>query len=92
MAVRHPAWLRDETAFVVVVAIVVIAVVYLVIWPDHWRRGVGIIAFALLVGAIFRMVLPAHRAGMLAVRARWFDVACYLGLSGVILGVAIRLH
>ena len=89
---RHPAWLRDETAFVVVIAIMLVAVVYLAIWPDHWRRGVGIIAFALLLGGIFRMFLPAPRAGALAVRARWFDVACYLSMGGVILGVAIRLH
>lgn len=89
---RQPAWLRDETAFVVVVAIMIIAVVYLAIWPDHWRRGVGIIALAMFLGGVFRMLLPAPRAGVLAVRARWFDVACYLALSGVILGVAIRLH
>jgi hypothetical protein len=89
---RHVPWLRDEAPFVVVALILLVAVGYLTIWPDHWRRGIAIIALAALVGGVLRLVLPRPRAGMLVVRARWFDVACYLVIGGVILGVAVRLH
>lgn len=89
---RRLPWLRDELAFVVVAAILLAAVGYLAIWPDHWRRGVGIVALAALVGGVLRLVLPRPRAGMLVVRARWFDVACYLVIGGVILAAAVRLH
>jgi phosphatidylglycerol lysyltransferase len=47
---------------------------------------------AFLLAAVLRAVLPARRAGLLAVRARWLDVLVYAVMGGVILGVAIRLH
>jgi hypothetical protein len=46
-----------------------------------WRRGVDLIGAALLVGALWRVVLPENNAGMLRVRrSRWADV---LMLGGV---------
>jgi hypothetical protein len=46
-----------------------------------WRRGVGLIGVALIVGALARAVLRDRDAGMLRVRRnRWVDV---LMLSGV---------
>lgn len=91
-APRSLQWLRDQVAFVAVAVIMLAAVGYLLVWPDHWRRGVGVIAVAVLVGGVLRLLLPRPKAGMLVVRARWFDVACYLVIGGVILGVAVRLH
>jgi hypothetical protein len=92
MPTRRLRWVRDEVPFVVVIAILVSSVVYLTIWPDHWRRGVGLIALSTLLGGVLRLVLPATKAGALAVRSRWWDVVCYLSLSVGILAVALRLH
>ena len=89
---RRLRWVRDEVPFVVVIAILLSSVVYLTIWPDHWRRGVGLVALSTLVGGILRLVLPPTRAGALVVRSRWWDVVCYFSLSVVILAVALRLH
>jgi predicted membrane channel-forming protein YqfA (hemolysin III family) len=88
----HLRWLRNEAPFVLVAAILLSAVGYLVVWPDHWRRGVGGIVLALLVAGVLRIVLPTPRSGVLAVRAKWFDAVCYLSLGVVILAVALRLH
>ena len=84
--------LRHQAPFLIVVAIMLSAVLYMIIGPGHWRRGSGIIAAAMIVGAVFRIVLPEEHAGVLAVRRRWIDVACYLGLGVAILAVAIRLQ
>jgi hypothetical protein len=37
-------------------------------------------------------VLPSGRAGLLAVRGRWWDVLCYAVLGGLILIMDIRLR
>jgi hypothetical protein len=92
MGTKGVRWLRTELPFVVVMAIMLAAVGYLAIWPDHWRRGTGLIALALLVAGILRLLLPAPRVGVLAVRGRGWDVVCYLALGVVILAVEIRLH
>jgi hypothetical protein len=92
MLARGLRWLRAELAFVLVVAAVVAAAGYLVLFPGHWRRGTGVISLALLAAGVLRFVLPPPHVGMLAVRGRWRDTLCYLGIGGVILAVAIRLH
>lgn len=52
----------------------------------HWRKGLYVVAAALLLGAVLRLVLPTRRVGSLAVRARAVDVGTLLGL-----GVAVAL-
>lgn len=51
----------------------------------HWRRGLYVVAIALLLGAVLRLVLPARRVGSLAVRTRATDV---LTLTVLAAGVA----
>jgi hypothetical protein len=89
---RSYRWLRDEFAFVLVVAIVVAATAYMYIYHGHWRRGTAAMGVALVLAAFLRAVLPARHVGMLNVRGRWRDTLCYLALGVVILGVDIRLH
>jgi len=55
-----------------------------VVGAGEWRLGIRWFGGALLLAAVVRAVLPTKDAGMLAVRARWFD--CVL-LAGV--GVAL---
>ena len=46
-----------------------------------WRRGLGVVAVALLVAAALRLALPTRRAGLLAVRGKALDVVV-LGVFG----------
>jgi hypothetical protein len=85
-------WVREQRAFLVVVAGVAAGFVYLIFQPDHWRRGTGVIAAALLVAALLRLFLRGYGAGMLAVRSRWVDTLIYLVLGAGILALDIRLH
>ena len=48
----------------------------------HWRRGLYVVALALLLGAVLRLVLPARRVGSLAVRSRVTDVLTLTILAG----------
>jgi cation transport ATPase len=52
----------------------------------HWRKGLYVVAAALLLGAVLRLALPTRRAGTLAVRGKPLDVATLL-----ILGVGVAL-
>jgi Protein of unknown function (DUF3017) len=89
---RGLQWLRAEAPFVVVVALVVAAGLYLHHAPGHWRRVSGIIAAALLLAGVLRLVLPPGQIGLLNVRGRMRDTVTYLLIGGLILGVAIHLH
>jgi len=71
--------------YLTVVALSVVGLVIITVGP--WRRGVALIGFALLLGAVARAVLRDRDAGMLRVRRnRWVDV---LMLGGV--GTALIL-
>jgi Protein of unknown function (DUF3017) len=83
--------LRTEAPFLTVLAIVAFAVVYLAVGPTHWLRGSGIVSVALILAGLLRAVLPQRYAGMLAVRARWWDVCCYLALGVAIIATGLVL-
>ena len=85
-------WVREQRAFLAVVAVVVAGFVYLIFQPDHWRRGTGVIGVAMLAAATLRLFLRGYGAGLLAVRGRWVDTLLYLVLGGGILALDIRLH
>jgi hypothetical protein len=57
----------------------------------HWREGSVLLGGALLLAAALRAVLPADRAGLLAIRSRVVDILAYsgLGLAVVLLAVTI---
>ncbi len=83
---------RAQVPFLLVLAVLLLAVLNLWLRPEHWRQGVGLISAAMLMAALLRFVLPRSRLGLLAVRARWFDTSCYLLLGVAILVLAIRLR
>jgi hypothetical protein len=92
MAARIRRWLRAEWPFLSIVGLIAAAVVYLLFFHGHWRRGAGAISVALLLGALYRLVLPPARVGLLVVRNRFLDTVSLAVLGGVILSVALRLH
>jgi|KBSSwiStaDraftv2_1062776.scaffolds.fasta_scaffold04250_5 uncharacterized membrane protein YraQ (UPF0718 family) len=83
--------LRRQAAFLLVLALLAASLVYLTVQPDHWRRGSGVIAIALLLAGFMRVTLPRRWVGALAVRARWIDSAFYLVVGAGILVVLITV-
>jgi hypothetical protein len=76
---------------VLVVALGATGIGYSAAVPVHWLRGVLLLAAACGLAGVFRLLLPVRQAGLLAVRGRVADVACYLGLAAAIsvLGLAL---
>jgi hypothetical protein len=83
--------IRGQLPFAAVLVLLVAAGIYLLLFPGHWRRGVGIVALAMFVAAGFRWWLSRPHAGLLASRGKWADVICYLVLAVLILVVSLRL-
>lgn len=55
----------------------------------HWRRGAFAVGCTVLLAGVLRGVLPDRRAGLLAVRGRWFDTALLLVAAGAMLAVTM---
>jgi hypothetical protein len=86
------SWVREQLAFLVVLAGLVAAFGYLVLEPGRWGRATGGIAATVLLAGVLRLVLPTDRVGSLAVRSRTIDTATCLALGGLLLAVDLRLH
>lgn len=52
----------------------------------HWRRAALLVAGALMLGGVLRLLLPRQIAGLLVVRRRWIDVTVMLSI-----GIAITI-
>ena len=90
---RALQWMAQQFAFLAVLVLLAAAFGYLVVEPSRrWGFGAGAASVAVLLAGVLRAVLPARLVGLLAVRSRWLDAACYLALGGAILAVDIRLH
>ncbi|ABD10043.1 DUF3017 domain-containing protein [Frankia sp. B2] len=82
-------WLRQEATFALVLAGVTVGL--MLVFQDRWRRGMVVVGVVLVMAALARLVLPARRIGLLAVRGRAFDVSILLlfGVSVIILTFAV---
>jgi hypothetical protein len=82
--------LRD-LPLVLVLALSATGIGYAAAVPRHWLRGVLVLAGAMVIAGLLRLLLPARQAGLLAVRSRVFDVLCYcgVGVAIVVLGLAL---
>ena len=60
----------------------------IVVSTGHWRLGVDLLAGAMLGAAVARFALPEDEAGMLQVRAKWFDVCLLIVVSGLLAWLA----
>ncbi|HVF21185.1 MAG TPA: DUF3017 domain-containing protein [Mycobacteriales bacterium] len=58
----------------VVVVFTVAAAGLLAVSQGYWRRGLLVVASAMLLAAVLRLALPTRRAGLLAVRGKAVDV------------------
>lgn len=81
--------LRDNLAFALVLVVCAVGIALILLY--HWRRGAVLIGAALLLAALFRVLLPERRAGLLAVRGRPVDVLSYLALGACVVSVAVTI-
>lgn len=80
-----------EFPFGVVLLIELIGVVSVGIAPQHWLRAVGVLTGGMAVAGFLRLVLSDEQAGLLRVRRRTFDVACYWGMALLAISFALAL-
>ena len=89
--VRRPllaGLVRQWPLFLVIVGVGVgLAMVAL----EHWRRGLVVVGLALVVAAVFRLLLPLPRLGFLAVRSRTIDATLTAGAGLTIALIALTL-
>lgn len=88
VATQNPR-IKRQLAFLAVMLIVAVGILRIIEY--HWRQGTALIGIALLVAAVLRLVLPAERAGLLAVRTRKIDALFYAGFSAMILYVTLTI-
>jgi hypothetical protein len=89
------AWLHSrrlhELPFALVLLVELLGLTLVALAPQHWLRAVGVLSAGLALAGLFRLVLSDEQAGMLRVRRRSFDVACYWGFGLLALLVALAL-
>jgi hypothetical protein len=73
------------------VVLVIVAAGFVRVLGEHWREGTGLIAGALLVAGVARVLLPDDRAGLLAVRSQAVDALCYLGFGVLMTVLAVTI-
>ncbi len=79
-------WLSVHGSLLLVLLIAVIGL--LRVLAEHWREGSVLLGGALLVAAALRILLPAERVGLLAIRSRVIDVLCYGGFGFMVVVLA----
>jgi len=82
---------RWGAAYPIVLAGTAAGLAYLWRGPQNVRGGVLVVAVTLLLAAAARLVLPERRAGLLASRRRFADVAAFsiLGLALLVAGLVL---
>lgn len=53
--------------------------------PEHWLRGVLVLAAAMLIAGVLRFLLPPSKMEFLAVRGRLVDTGFYLAIGLLII-------
>jgi hypothetical protein len=82
---------RRDIPFLLVLAVLLAAFVYVRLEPQHWLRGVLAIGIDLIAAGVLRLVLPSRRAGLLVVRNRTFDTVAYVGLGVLVITFGLAL-
>jgi hypothetical protein len=77
--------LSSNLPFVIVLSVVAAGILYSTVVAEHWLRGVVVTAVGVLIAGTFRLALSDRRAGLLRIRTRMFDAACYFALGGALI-------
>lgn len=86
---RHRPGRAEYLPLLLVLLVVAAGVVRIVMY--HWREGTVLIGVALLLAAALRVLLPADRAGLIAVRGRAVDVLSYGALGVIVMAVSLTI-
>ena len=73
------AGLRREWPLAVSLAVVFVGL--FVVGNGHFRRGTIVLSFGVALALFLRVLLPAERAGMLAVRSKGVDIGVLASLA-----------
>ncbi|AOW92147.1 hypothetical protein BFN03_03980 [Rhodococcus sp. WMMA185] len=82
-------FLKRNLPMLAVLAVIVVAVVFVL--ADRWRRGAFVFGAATLLAAVFRLMMPSERVGLLAVRSKPFDVGALTAVGGAIVWLAVSI-
>ena len=82
---RYPSTIGG--AFYLAILVAACTAIGIVVGGD-WRLGVRVLAAALAVAGVLRLVLPLRDAGMLAVRHRVLDVLILVGVAAALYWLA----
>ena len=82
--------MRAQFPFMLVLAVVGVGLVRIAQY--YWREGTVLLGGALLLAALLRALLPADRAGLVAVRGRGVDVFLYGCLGVAVMAVALTIQ
>jgi hypothetical protein len=82
--------MRAQFPFLLVLAVVMVGLVRIAQY--FWREGTVLLGGALLLAALLRALLPADRAGLVAVRGRGVDVLLYGCLGVAVMVVAMTIQ
>ncbi|MFT4288829.1 DUF3017 domain-containing protein [Nocardioides sp.] len=85
---RYPSTIGGACYLVILAAV---AAALVVVAAGHWRTGVHILAVALIVAALLRLILRQRDAGMLAVRGRFLDAGLLLVVGGALYVLATTI-
>jgi hypothetical protein len=86
---------RDGRAWAVhvpfAVVLLLLAAAALRTFQYHWREGAILVGVALFVAGLLRAVLPADKAGLLAIRGKKVDVVTCGLLCAAVLYIALTI-
>lgn len=78
-------------AIPITLVLLCVAVALVLISLAYWRRGTVMLAAAMLLGGVLRMVLSDRTIGVLAVRGKAFDVLFYVITGAFLVAVGVGI-
>ncbi|PID98600.1 MAG: hypothetical protein CSA83_00400 [Actinomycetales bacterium] len=82
---------RAVTQWPLLVVLLIVAIGSLFAVNQHWRLAALVIGSGVGLAAVLRLLLPDKTAGLLVVRARWFDVLLTGAFGAAIIIVAMLI-
>ncbi|MCY1656167.1 MULTISPECIES: DUF3017 domain-containing protein [Dietzia] len=84
-------WSQLRAQWPLALVVVGLAVALGFVMFERWRRGAFLLGLVALAAAVLRGVVPEHRARLLGVRGKGFDVAFYSAIGVVVLWLSISI-
>lgn len=82
---------RVLRAIPITLVLACVAVALILISLAYWRRGTVMLAVAMLLGGMLRLILNDRTIGVLAVRGKVFDVLFYVITGAFLVAVGVGI-